>query len=134
MSMTSTENLHSAIGELAYAIARADGAIQMEEQTKFKEIVREAIKAGQGNFDITDIMFQVLERDKYTDTETAYDWAMKTIRLNSHYLSPELKDTYIKVIEAVAKAYPPVTRSEADLIARFKKDIAPLTGDPVYYR
>lgn len=29
--MTPLQNLHSAIGELAYSIARADGTIQKEE-------------------------------------------------------------------------------------------------------
>ena len=37
--MTPTQNLHSAMGELAYAVARADGAIQKEERQKFHDIV-----------------------------------------------------------------------------------------------
>lgn len=133
MSMTSKENLHTAIGELAYAIARADGNIQKEEKVKFKDLVQAQIKSGNAFFDVTDIMFQVIEKDKFVSATTAYEWAIKEIRQNSHYLSPDLKDTFIRILEAVAKAYPPVTASEAALIDRFKKDIEPIEGDPVYY-
>jgi hypothetical protein len=73
-----------------------------------------------------------MEKDKF-DTETTYQWAMKEIRTNSHYLSPGLKQTFIKVMEKIAKAYPPVTGEEKDILDRFKKDIEPIHGDPVYY-
>lgn len=131
--MTPIQDLHSAIGELAYAIARADGTIQMEERKKFHDIVAAEMRCKHYDFDISEIIFKVLDKDKYIDTQTSYDWAMKTIRLNSHYLSPELKETFIKVMEKIAKAYAPVTINEMDLVAQFKNDIAPLKGDPVYY-
>ena len=38
------------------------------------------------------------------DSETTYNWAMKEIRTNSHYLSPEMKETFIRVMEKIAKA------------------------------
>ncbi len=131
--MTPLQNLHSAIGELAYAIARSDGAIQKEERKKFHDIVAAELRCKEYDFDVSDIIFQVLEKDKFIDTKTAYDWAMKEIRINSHYLSPQLKETFIKVMEKIAKAFPPVTVDEINLLEKFKKDIAPLIGDPVYY-
>lgn len=131
--MTSFQNLHTAIGELAYAIARADGAIQKEEREKFHDLVSEELKSNNYDFDISDIIFQVLDRDKYADAKTSYDWAIKEIRLNSHYLSPELKQKFINVMEKVAQAYPPVTYEETNILEKFKKDIDPLIGDPVYY-
>jgi hypothetical protein len=36
-------------------------------------------------------------------------------------------------MEKVAEAFPPVTEGEQGLISRFKKDIEPLKGDPIYY-
>lgn len=132
--MTSLQNLHSAIGELAYAIARSDGAIQKEERQKFHDIVAAELRCKDYDFDVSDIIFQVLEKDKFIDSKTAYDWAMKEIRTNSHYLSPELKATFVKVMEKVAKAFPPITIEEIGLLEKFKKDIAPLVGDPVYYK
>lgn len=131
--MTPQQNLHTAIGELAYAIARADGAIQKEERKKFHDIVAAEMDCKDYDFDISDIIFQILEKDKFIDSKTAYEWAMKEIKTNSHYLSPKLKKTFVKVIEKVANAYPPLTADEANLIERFKKDIAPINGDSVYY-
>lgn len=131
--MTPQQNLHSAIGELGYAIAHADGAIQKEEYKKIHDIVAPELRCKDYDFDISDIIFQILDKDKYIDTQISYDWAMKEIRLNSHYLSPQLKETFIKVLEKVAKAYPLVTDSEMSLLKKFKKDIGYLKGDPVYY-
>ena len=130
--MTPTENLHYAIGEMAYAIARADGAVQKEERQKFHDIVEAELRMQDQAFNISDIIFKLMDKDK-TSTKDAYNWAMDQIRLNSHYLSPQLKETFIKVIEKVAKAYAPVTIDETDIIEKFKKDIAPLKGDPIYY-
>lgn len=130
--MTSLENLHYAIGQLAYAIARIDGSVQQEERKKFHNIVEAELRCHDYDFNISDIIFQIMDKDKM-DTETTYNWAMKEIKLNSHYLSPHLKKTFIKVIEKIAKAYPPITEEEKNIIERFKKDIEPIIGDPVFY-
>jgi hypothetical protein len=74
-----------------------------------------------------------MAKEKFVTTKESYDWAMDQIRMNSHYLSPELKKTFIRVMEKIAKAYPTVTVDEAELIEKFKKDIELLHGDPVYY-
>jgi len=130
--MTPLENLHYAIGELAYAVACVDGKVQSEERKKFHDIIAAELRCKHYDFDISDIIFQIMDKDK-TDPETTYKWAMDQIKLNSHYLSPKLKETFIKVLEKVAKAYPPVGTSEQNIIDRFKKDIAGLKGDPVFY-
>ena len=130
--MTPIQNLHYAIGELAYAVASADGKVQKEERKRFHSIVEAELRCKDYDFDISDIIFQILDKDKQ-DTETTYRWAMDQIKLNSHYLSPELKKTFLRVIEKVAKAFPPVTKDEAKLLGRFKKDFEPIHGDPVFY-
>jgi len=131
--MTPLESLHYAIGELAYAIARADGNVQKEERKKFHDIVAAELRCKDHAFDVSDIIFQIMDKDK-TDSATTYKWAMDEIKLNSHYLSPELKKTFIKVMEKVAKAFPPVTINEQKIIDKFKKDIAIINGDPVFYQ
>jgi len=130
--MTSLQNLHYAIGQLAYAIAYADGTVQQKEKQKFHDIIAAELRCKDYDFNISEIIFQIMNTDKM-DAETAYNWAMKEIKLNSHYLSPDLKKTFIKVIEKIAKAYPPITDEEKTLIERFNKDIEPLNGDPVFY-
>ena len=130
--MTPIQNLHYAIGELAYAIANSDGKVQKEERDKFHSIVEAELRCKDYDFDVSNIIFQIMDKDR-TDWETTYKWAMDQIKHNSHYLSPDLKKTFIRIMEKIAKAYPPVTLSEQKLIDRFKKDIEPLHGDPVYY-
>jgi uncharacterized tellurite resistance protein B-like protein len=130
--MTSLESLYYAIGELAYAVARADGKIQEQEKEKIHQIVENALKNNEHNFDISEIVFQLMERDK-VDSRTSYNWAMKQIRLNSHYLSPKLKKTIISVMEQVAEAYPPITGEERELIEDCKKEMEEIYGDPIFY-
>lgn len=132
--MTPLENLHYAIGELAIAIARADGQIQKEERDQFHELVESELRNKDYAFDISDIIFKVMDKQKVSSTIDAYNSAMKEIKTNSHYLSPELKATFVRVLEKVANAYKPVTLNERLLIEKFKEDIEPINGDPVYYK
>jgi uncharacterized tellurite resistance protein B-like protein len=127
------QNLHYAIGELAYAVARADGKVQPEERKKFQAIVEAELRCKDFNFDLSDIIFKIMDKDQH-DSQTVYNWAMHEIRTNSHYLSPALKETFIRVMEKVAKAYPPVTDKERSIIEQFKKDIENIHGDPVFYK
>lgn len=131
--MTPIENLHYAIGELAVAVARADGEIQKEEREQFYNLVETELKNKNYAFDISDIIFKVMDKQKVSSTIDAYNSAIKEIKINSHYLSPELKEKFIKVMEKVADAYKPVTINEMLLIEKFKQDIAPIYGDPIYY-
>ncbi len=131
--MTPVENLHYAIGELAIAVALADGEIQKEERDQFHKLVETELRNKYYAFDISDIIFKVMDKQQVLSTSDAYNSALKEIKMNSHYLSPELKATFIKVMEKVANAYKPVTINEMLLIEKFKEDIARIYGDPVYY-
>ena len=126
------QNLHYAIGELAYSIAKIDGKVQNAERQRFHTIVLSELKDDDYDFNISDIVFHIMDKDKM-DSKTTYDWAMREIKLNSHYLSPRLKIKFLNVMEKIAFAFPPVTIQEKEILEKFKKDIAPLKGDPVYY-
>lgn len=130
--MTPIENLHYAIGEIAYAVAHADGVVQKEEREKFRSIVEAELRNDDYAFNVSDIIFQIMDREK-KDSKSVYDDAIHQIKINSHYLSPELKQTFINTIEKVAQAFPPVTHAEQELIVKFKHDVENLIGDPVYY-
>jgi len=129
---TPIQNLHYAIGELAYAVARADGAVQAQECKKFHDIVEAELRCKDYDFDLSDIIFRIMDKDQH-DSQTVYNWAMHEIRTNSHYLSPQLKKTFIMVMEKVAKAYPPVTDNERKIIEQFRMDMETIHGDPVFY-
>ncbi|HQQ94065.1 MAG TPA: hypothetical protein PLQ93_05890 [Bacteroidia bacterium] len=131
--MTPIENLHYAIGELAYAFAKVDGKVNQEERQKFQEIVLRGFKQKDYNYDVSDIIFKILDKDK-RDFKSAYDWAMRELKTNSHYLSPELKNCSLRIMKDIAEAYPPFTEEERNLYRQFEKDIEPLKGDPIYYK
>jgi uncharacterized tellurite resistance protein B-like protein len=133
MEMTPLENLHYALGELAYAVARADGKVQKEEREKFHALVLKELQGNDYDFDVSDIIFRLMDNGK-RDSKTTYDWAMHQIKLNSHYLSPDLKQKFISIMEKVADAYPPITEEEKNILDKFKREIEPLNGDPVYYK
>ena len=130
--MTPIENLHYAIGELAYAVARVDGVVQKEERKKFHDIVAAELRCKDYDFDVSEIIFQIIDKDNQ-DSKSAYESAMHQIRLNSHYLSPALKKTFIRVMEKIAKSYAKISPAEQSLIDKFKREIEPIQGDPVFY-
>lgn len=131
--MNPTESLHYAIGEIVYAVASADGEVQREERTRLQEIVQEEISKHHYNYDITEIIFQILDKQHRHPVES-YDWGMNQMRLNSHYLSPALKNACMAIMERIAEAFDGISKEENELLLRFRKDIAPLEGDPVYYK
>ena len=130
--MGPVQNLYYALGQMAYIIASTDGEVQNEELLKFESIMADELKNKHYDFDISDIIFRLLKKEK-SDKEITYQWALKEIKNNSHYLSPDMKATFIRIMEKMAGAYPPITIDEEEIISRFKKDIAPLEGDPLYY-
>jgi len=130
--MTPLQNLYYAIGELAYAMASADGEVQKAERQKFHDIVTEELNNEHFGFDLSIIIFQIMDKER-VKTKDAYNWAMNQMRINSHYLSPKLKETFIRILEKIAEAYPPVTAAELVFLEKFKNDMSELRGDPVYY-
>lgn len=126
------ESLFYAIGEIVYAVAAADGEVQTEERKRLEEIVAEELKHHHYDYDVSYIIFQILDRQHRQPVES-YDWGMKTIRTYSHYLSPQLKAACLNLMEKIASAFPGGTAEENSVLQRFKKDIEPLNGDPVYY-
>ena len=131
--MSPLENLHYAIGELAYTIARADGEVQKEERRRFEQILREELNEGEGHEKVGEIIFKLMDKRDYFDSAATYDLALQTIRTNGHYLSPDLKNKFTHLLEKVAEAHPPVTSEENAILRKFRRDIALINGDPVYY-
>src|SRR4051812_43956468 len=102
--MSPIQNLYYAVGQIAFAVATSDGALQKEEHEKFQSIVSAQLSKGKYDFDISSIIFKILEKE-HLSTEDTYQSAMHQIRLNSHYLSPEMKTTFINVINEIALAF-----------------------------
>lgn len=123
-SMDARQHLYYALGALAYAVAKADGKVQTEEREKLQEIVNAGIQHNM-DFNYTDIIFQILQKDKMGFRDV-YEWAMHSFETGKYHLTPEVKKQFIKVIEDVAEAFPPSDPEERALIARFSADISKL--------
>ena len=122
--MEPIENLYYALGQLAYAIAMADGNVQPEEKLALQAILaEEARKHGVG--EDAEIVFNLMERDE-TDAMKSYEWAMNELRRNSHYFIPALREKFVKILERISRAYPPVVEEEKRLLERFKREVKTL--------
>lgn len=116
------ENIFYALGQLAYAIAKADGNIQDEEKMALHSILVQEARRHEIELDISAIIFELLQRDN-TDIERSYTWAMNELKRNSHYFVPAIREKFINILERVARAYPPVVPEERRLLERFKREV-----------
>lgn len=128
--MTPTEHLYYALGEAAYAIAKADGRIQNDEVKKLHAILEAELAVPADSLSVADIIFHIMEKDG-VDAETAYASAMSQVRRYSAFFTPELKLAFLHVAEKVAIAFPPALRAEKNMISRFRKEIAEITAGTV---
>lgn len=128
--MTPIENLYYALGEMSYAIAKADGRIQNDEVKKFHGILEAELQVPEDSFSVADIIFHIMDKD-HVDSETAYQNAMNQMRLYSQYFTPEMKLAFLHVAEKVGNAFPPTLRSEKNMIARFRKEMGDITAGKV---
>lgn len=115
--MYEKRELYRAIAEVAYAIARAGDGLQAEEREQFYAIINKHL-----DFDSWSAIsrFEILE-EIHPDPNNAFEYALSEIRKNKHYLTPELKNHALEVVEAVAQAYQGKNIQELNLIERFKK-------------
>ena len=118
----SIQNLYYALGELAYAIAKADGTIQDEEKQTLHHVVISELTKNNFHIENIEIIPRFMEQD-HVPVENTYKEALDVMRVNSLYLDETLKEKFISVIQKVADAFPPVTREEQFIIDRFKKDL-----------
>lgn len=118
------ENIHIAMGSLAYAIAMADGVVQPEE----KELIR---KLAQKEFELTDSanewiskMFDKMEKDKVS-VDDAYTYAIDTLESNryDYDFDESVKKQCISFMQKVAEAFDETSNDERSVLIRFMEDI-----------
>ncbi|MEQ8910350.1 MAG: hypothetical protein RIC95_14215 [Vicingaceae bacterium] len=121
--MDGVERLYYALGELAYAVARADGQINFEERNKLHDIVVKEAKCHNYSFNVSEIIFHILQKEKILTIEDNYRSAMKEIEICSNFLTDDMKAEFVAVLDKVARAFDSVTVEERDVIERFRSDI-----------
>lgn len=124
--MTAYEHLFYGLGYISYAIALSDGAVQKEEEQKLKEIIAEKLKEHEIGYDITGIIFRLIEDESIFDVDSAYEVGLKNIDLGHQYLTEDIKRKFLDTAKAVALAFPPYHAEESKIIIKFMKDLKSL--------
>lgn len=115
--MEAREHLYYGLGMLAYAVAKADGDIQMSEKRELHELISEWSDQYSSNFDITEIIFSLFDKTKPT-LEQGLEMGVRSIKLGSEHMNEQLKEHFIYLIRDIAHSFPPVTENEDAIITR----------------
>jgi uncharacterized tellurite resistance protein B-like protein len=121
MSMDNRQNLYYALGIFAYAVAKADGTVQLEERNELHKIVQEEIDHDM-DFTYVEIIFKILQKDK-AGFEEVHQWALDALEKGKYYLTEKIKAQFVTVLKRVADAFPPKEQAEHDLINTLIREI-----------
>ena len=110
----SKERLYDALGELIYAVAKADGLVQDEEASRLKEILQQHpwAREVQWSFDY--------ENNRETSLEEAYQKAIDTCKA---YGPTEEYEYLFDILYEIARASDGVNVEEAQIIVQFKMEL-----------
>ena len=117
--MYERREIHRAIGELAYVISRAQAGHELDEKKAFFDIIEREL-----NYDAwaAESRFEILDEKVHPTKDHAYNDAIYGFKMYKDHLTPELKETTLRVVEAVARVY---YKSETQqfIIDRLKNDL-----------
>lgn len=112
-------NLYSAVGQLAYVIAKADHLLDDDEREAFRQVAKKHL----GEFDwLAQDRFNVIDDLMIFDLENAYDHTLYLIRKNINALDDQMVDTFLTVMTEVAEVAG-ISEEEQAVIDRFKADL-----------
>ena len=112
--MVCKEDVYNAFGEVMYAVALADGAIQQEEIKRFNEII-EKHKFGDK---IKWSFFH--KKEENTPLKVALEKALDTLTTFGPF---EDLPFLFNALEEIAKAFNGIVEQERNLIDNFRKDL-----------
>ncbi len=121
--MDAIQKLYYALGELAYVMAKADGKIQNEEKEKLHDLVIGSTSEHSIDFDYSEIIFQVLEKENM-DSKTTYEMAMDKFKKLSYFFKDDegMKERFLNTLQQIADAYPEESPDEEAWMVRIRKD------------
>jgi len=125
------KNYYTALGQLVYAIAMADGCIQNEEVNKiFNFVISHLVELEQasGNGNEALLSFNTEKEfhrlwNKNESIKAAYQKFIDFVDENKHEFDEKRKSTCINLIEKVALAYNGIEDTENALIEKVKKHL-----------
>lgn len=120
----SKQNIHIAMGSLAYAIAKADGQIQPEEIETIKKLAQKEFELDNVDTEWIETMFTRLEKDKVS-LDDAYQYAVDTLKANQYEFDfdAEMKNRCMKFMQRTAEAFQGTSNIEQSIIDKFQKEI-----------
>jgi len=112
--MTNQEKLYETLGELLYAVAMADGAIQPEEQQALEKLLQHHGWAHEVRWSFH------YEVSKQTDVQQAYK---KAISFCQHHGPSPVYTEFIEAMNIIAAAANGTDQDEEAIISSFSKDL-----------
>lgn len=112
--MTNQEKLYEVLGELLYAIAKADGIIQDEEKQALNELLSKHSWASEIKWSFN------YEESKNSTTEDIYN---KVLNFCHSYGPTPVYEEFIDAMKFVANASDGIDENESKMINSFSKDL-----------
>lgn len=119
------ENIHRAMGSLAYAIAVADGTIQAKEKEVIVQLATKEFHLSDTDSEWINVMFNQLE-SQAIGLDDAYQYAMDILEANRHDydFDDATKKQCLSFMKKIADAFGETDYKEMNVIERFEIDIA----------
>lgn len=115
--------LYRCIAELAYVMAKVDKGLSSPERLAFYKVINEELEydawAAQSRFELLD---EVVE----PSVDKAYNEAIHDFRKYKAYVTPDLKEKTLRVLQKVADACNGFDEKEALIMDRIKHDLRQL--------
>jgi uncharacterized tellurite resistance protein B-like protein len=120
----SRQNIHMAMGSLAYAIAKADGQIQEQEKEIIRKLAQKEFELNDGDNEWIKNMFANLEENQIT-LDDAYNYALDVLEANRYDFDfdQSMKEKCVRFMERIAEEIDGVSTDEQMIIKKFKMDI-----------
>jgi uncharacterized tellurite resistance protein B-like protein len=111
------QDLYIGLGSMAYALAKTDGRLQIEEFEALKQLLTKETH-GQIALYILD-----LQESHGIKADEAYQFALRRFQENRRDLDDSMKKKFMHILEQVANAYGGISRKENDLLRQCRKDL-----------
>jgi uncharacterized tellurite resistance protein B-like protein len=115
------QDLYVGLGNLAYAVAKADGELHKEEEQVLAAILRK-----QDHGDIAFLAFKIKARMN-SSPEEAYQFAFRRFSANIKEFSRRQKEQFFHILDQVVKASQGICAEESMLLKRIRVDLGRLT-------
>ncbi|MBL6963932.1 MAG: hypothetical protein ISR55_08915 [Bacteroidetes bacterium] len=118
------------LGKLLYAVAKADGKVQLEEVQDLHKLVRDVLLKTENKTDefgtnsafYTEFEFETM-LDSKAEMNEAYKSFIKFVNINKEHITDDLKNICISSVEKIADAFEGIVPQEKAFIDKFKNDL-----------